>query len=151
MLTNIDKEFINSCIDKLLHNTKPSQPAVRRTNLYELTNPSPATPPINCMPPSPPPGQWWGMKGRFSLFCYKMWPQWWGVCQCPFSIDKLKYTDIYLMVFSFLHEKLFSLHCMCKQWISSFYMQTIQSSASTRREGWGFAMKICPWGGEFHI
>ena len=91
------------------------------------------------------------MRGRFSLFCYKMWPHLWGVCQRPFSIDELR--DIYLMGFtcSSLCEKLFSLHCMCKRWLSSFYVQTIQSSKSTRGEGWGFAMKICPWGGEFHI
>ena len=106
--------------------------------------------PINCMPHSPPPGQRWGMRGRFSLFCYKMWPRWWGVCLRPFSIVELKHMDIYLMVFSSLCVKLFSLHCMGKRWLSSFYMQTIQSSVSTLGEGWGFAMKICPGVGEFH-
>ena len=99
---------------------------------------------------SPLPGN--GGKWDFCLFCYKMWPWWWGICLRPFSIDELKlYMDIYLMVFSSLCEKLFNFHYMCKQWLSSFYMQTIQSSVSTQGEGWGFAMKICPGVGEFHI
>ena len=28
---------------------------------------------IVCLPP-PPPGQWWGMRGKFSWFCYNIWP-----------------------------------------------------------------------------
>ena len=48
---------------------------------------------------SPPSGQQWGKRGRYSLFCYKMWPRWCGVRLRLFSI---KYMDIYLMVFSSL-------------------------------------------------
>ena len=65
--------------------------------------------------PFPPPEQWWGMRGRFPLFCYKMWPSGVAFAYDRFSIGKLKYVDIYLMVFSSLCEKLCSLHCMCKQ------------------------------------
>ena len=36
------------------------------------------------------------MRGVFSLFCYKMWPWWWGICLCPFSINQLKYMDIHI-------------------------------------------------------
>ena len=50
------------------------------------------------------------------------------------------------MVFSSLCEKLFSRHCMDKRWLSSFYMQTIQSSVSTWEGGVGICNENLPQG-----
>ena len=59
------------------------------------------------------------------------------------SIDELKYMDIYFMVFSSLCEKLCTLHCMCKRWLSSFYNPILCVNPGG---GMGICNENLPWG-----